>query len=277
MSYPPWLTARWLAAFGAERAHAIARAQNTRPGLHGWADPARGGTEAAVRALADEGVVATPTAHGFRVDEGAPRVTASRPFREGWMLIQDETAASVVPFLDVQRGDRVLEVGAAPGTKTVQLAGAVGEAGCVLAVDRSRRRLERVRENLVRFGLESRVELVAASGEHLAVPAAGGFDRLLVDAPCSNTGVLARRPDARWRLEPDDVTNLAAIQRGLLRAGLEALRPGGRAVYATCSIEAAENEGVATAVGDLATVDTDVLTLPDGLRDGGYKARLVKE
>mgnify|MGYP000570823310 CR=1 FL=1 len=69
---------------------------------------------AAVRALAAEGVAATPTAHGFRMDEGAPRVTASRPFREGWMLIQDETAASVVPFLNVQPGDRVLEVGAAP-------------------------------------------------------------------------------------------------------------------------------------------------------------------
>lgn len=273
-AYPPWLAARWLTALGPERARAVAVAQNTRPGLHCWADPVRGGGEGAARVLAEEGVRTSLTPYGLRVEEGAARVTASRPFREGWLLIQDETAASVTPLLDVQPGDRVLEVGAAPGTKTVQLARAVGEHGRVVAVDRSPRRLKRVRENLLRFGLESRVDLVAAAGERLPATVCGGFDRLLVDAPCSNTGVLARRPEARWRMTPEDVVALASIQRALLQAGLEALRSGGRAVYATCSIEPEENAGVTGAAG--AEVETEALTLPDGVRDGGYKARLTK-
>ncbi|MBN2492679.1 MAG: methyltransferase domain-containing protein [Planctomycetes bacterium] len=277
LSWPVWLLERWIAAFGEDRTRWLATDQNRRPELHCWIDPARGDAQAVRAALAADGIVAEPTPHGLRIREGAARLFRSRPFRSGRLLVQDETAASVVPWLGVQRGDRVLELGAAPGTKTVQLARAVGDEGRVVAVDRSLRRLARVRENLSRFDLLDRADIVAADGAALGPAWAERFDRVLVDAPCSNTGVLARRQEARWRLRAADILALARIQRELLGAGLAALRRGGVLVYATCSIEAEENSAAVGSVPPGFRLAAEELVLPDAFRDGGYKARLVRE
>jgi len=276
-SLPEWLLERWVAQHGEKRLIELAEAQNRRPGLHCWVDPAAGDPAAVRAALASDGIFSEPTAVGFRVTRGSGRVVGSVPFREGKILIQDETAATVVPFLEPEPGDRILEIGAAPGTKTVQLARAVGGRGRIVAVDRSPRRLRLLLENARRFGLEPRVDVVAADATTLPDRWRGAFDRVLIDAPCSNTGVLARRPEARWRLEPADISRLAEVQQEMLRSGLQALRSGGgRLVYSTCSIESEENGSVTRSARDRAQVEAEELTLPDGRRDGGYKARLRK-
>jgi 16S rRNA (cytosine967-C5)-methyltransferase len=278
-SLPVWLVEQWIEVFGENRARELVAVQNSRPGMHCWVDPGAGERAALRAALRDDGIVTVETLHGFRVVEGAARVVTSRPFEAGQLLIQDETASAVVPFLEARSGDLVLELGAAPGGKTVPLARAVGRSGRVVAVDRSWTRMRRLGENLARFDLVDRVDAVVLDGAALPEGLLGRFDRVLVDAPCSNTGVLARRHEARWRLHDGAaVTSLVRLQRALLKAGLSALQAGGSLVYATCSIQPEENrEVVDGAIGDTVSLVAEELSLPDGIRDGGYRARLVKQ
>lgn len=156
-----------------------------------------------------------------------------------------------VEMLGVQAGECVLDLCAAPGGKSVALAERLGGAGRLVAVDKSRR-LARLRENVARFpqGLvEVREGDVLAVGREWAAEVAGEalFDAVLLDAPCSNTGVLRRRVDAKWRLSEESVLEAAALQLALLRAASACVRSGGRLVYSTCSVEEEENAGVVSA------------------------------
>ena len=277
-SMPEWIVARWIESHGRDAAMRLIDVQNSRPGIHCWVDPAAGEIEAVQTEFLCEGIGAVTTPFGLRTTRGASKIIASRAFRTGKVLIQDETSASVVPFLGVQKGDRVLEVGAAPGGKTVALARAVGSEGRVVALDRSRSRLELLSENLERFRLLDRVDTVVGDGTRLPGDFRGTCDRVLLDVPCSNTGVLARRPEARWRLTPGAIQSLAAIQKAMLAEGLNALRPGtGLLVYSTCSIEREENQAVLASGRARGVVDAEELVFPDDNRDGGYKARLRKK
>jgi len=276
-SLPEWIVARWIRNHGEKTAETLVNVQNFRPAMHCWIDPRRGGREALQAELQEEGIETEPTPYGLRVLHGAARVTTSRSFLSGKILIQDETPSAVVPFLEVSPGDRVLEVGAAPGGKTVALARAVGSNGRVVALDRSERRLELLRKNLDRLGLQGRVELVVGDGTRLPEGFSSSFDRVLLDVPCSNTGVLARRVDVRWRLKSEDISSLSDIQRSMLAEGLRTLRPSlGRLVYSTCSIEREENQEVVASEQEWKVLEEEE-TLPNGYRDGGYKARLQRK
>jgi len=277
-SMPEWIVARWIEAHGREEALKLVAAQNSRPKMHCWIDPVAGEIEAVQAELLGEGIEGEATPVGLRITRGASKVFNSLAFRAGKFLIQDETSASVVPYLGVHEGDRVLEVGAAPGGKTIALARAVGREGRVVALDRSKKRLELLGENLNRFGLLDRVEAVVGDGTRLPADFHGAFDRILLDVPCSNTGVLSRRPEARWRLTPGAIVSLAEIQRAMLAQGLKALHPGtGLLVYSTCSIEPEENRAVSASGRERGEVEAEELVLPDENRDGGYKARLRKK
>jgi 16S rRNA (cytosine967-C5)-methyltransferase len=163
-------------------------------------------------------------------------------FDEGWFAVQDESAIAAAALLDPQPGDRILDLCAAPGGKTTHLAALMNNAGKILSTDVDRNRLQRVEESCRRMGVaivETRVlprDAVDLSGEM--------FDRILLDVPCSNTGVLGKRPEVRWRLRSEDLVELAALQSRLLRSASEHLVPGGRLVYSTCSIEPEENRKV---------------------------------
>ena len=144
---------------------------------------------------------------------------------------QDIGAQSIVPLLEIEPGMTVLDLCAAPGNKTAQ---AIAAGGRVTATDRYQRRLAEVPEQA------SRVVLDAAK----PLPFSGLFDRILIDAPCSGTGTLARNPEIKWRLEPSDLAVFQARQRKMIERALPHLRPGGRLVYATCTLEQEENEAV---------------------------------
>jgi 16S rRNA (cytosine967-C5)-methyltransferase len=151
----------------------------------------------------------------------------------------------------------------------------MGNSGAIVAVDVTDDKLRRVRENVERLGIGI-VTCALADGEAFAAQAGPRFDAVLVDAPCTNTGVLGRRVEARWRLNDAAMAELTTRQRGLLRAGMRAVRPGGRLVYSTCSLEPEENGGLVAAClsGSDFLLEDERLIMPWAEGDGAYMARL---
>lgn len=163
-------------------------------------------------------------------------------FQQGWFSVQDESAMSAVDLLSPVAGESILDLCAAPGGKTCHLAERMQNTGSIIACDISEERLQDVRSSADRLGLTNiATQLIGADGSD--VPA-GPFDAALVDVPCSNTGVLGKRPEARWRLSPESFAELIPLQRRLLRQAVDCVRPGGRIVYSTCSIDREENDAV---------------------------------
>ena len=182
----------------------------------------------------------------------------------------------VASALAPQPGWRVLDLCAAPGGKTTHLAELMDNRGSITACDIERRRLDTVTTLCQRLGVKG-VETVLL-GEH-DDPPAGPFDAALVDVPCSNTGVLGRRPEVRWRLRPHEFEHLIRLQTKLLIQAVERVKPGGAVVYSTCSIEPDENEGVVAAVRRAfpgLAVEAEHHARPGRPSDGGYWARLRK-
>jgi 16S rRNA (cytosine967-C5)-methyltransferase len=286
---PDWLAARWSAAYGPERARAIAEGHSRSASVditvktdsEGWAERLGG--------------IVLPT--------GSVRLVERTPIRdlpgydEGAWWVQDAAAALPARVLAPRVGERVADLCAAPGGKTAQLASAGAD---VLAVDRSAKRLRRLEENMRRLRLDVRVR--AADALELDEEP---FDAVLVDAPCSATGTIRRHPDVAWTKREEDVVKLADLQRRLLDKAATLVRPGGRLVYCTCSLEPEEGERQiedflarqspfrrdpirAGEVGELPEVPNalgDVRTLPCHLDylgpgrtglDGFYIARLVR-
>lgn len=157
-------------------------------------------------------------------------------YAEGEFYVQDPSTRHAPALLAVQPGERVLDACAAPGGKAILLAEAMGGEGRLLAIDKHEDRLPRLRENLERL----QQDWVEVACHDASVSLGESFDAILLDVPCSNTGVLARRPEARWRFNPNRLRSLTALQRSLLDVAWSQLVPGGRLVYSTCSIEAEE-------------------------------------
>ena len=217
LSTPAWLLERWTAQFGAETAQAIAHASLHPPGRFirvGAATPPEGAEPTDIPGCF---VLPGGDAGGFR--------------------FQDIGSQAVVPLLDLRPGQSFLDLCAAPGNKTAQaLDTPVRAIACDLHLSRARL--------LKPLGIPV-VTLDAAR----PLPFARGFDRILVDAPCSGTGTLARNPEIKWRLKPADIADLQQRQVAILKSALDRLAPGGRLVYSTCSLEREENEEVVGASG----------------------------
>jgi 16S rRNA (cytosine967-C5)-methyltransferase len=175
---------------------------------------------------------------------------------------QDIGAQSIVPFLGIEPGMTLLDLCAAPGNKTAQ---ALAAGARVVACDRYPRRLAEVPATALRVALD------AAS----TLPFAVQFDRILLDAPCTGTGTLARNPEIKWRLRPADIERLAALQRSMLAQALQHLKPGGRMVYSTCSLEPEENEAVVTALPAGFSVLSTHLRLPGRDPGDGFFAAVI--
>lgn len=207
-SHPEWLVRRWLGhGWPLERVEAICAADNIPPVV---------------------------TVAGVAVS-GDPRNVEG--LREGKVRVQDETAARVAPLLDPKPGETILDLCAAPGGKSAHLASLLGGTGLVVALDVSPERIRLVRDSCRAFAI---VRIVVGDGRR--PPLRPVFDGALADVPCSNTAVLGRRADARWRLTPKDFDKLRPLQDALLDAAASLLKPGGRLVYSTCSLEPDENE-----------------------------------
>ena len=197
------------------------------------------------RELEAEGVATSPCLYaesrGLTVESGQVKNTSA--YREGRVVIQDEASQLVAELVSPEPGQRVLDLCAAPGMKAGQIAQMLG-SGTLVACDRSAARLRTMGKLLPQWIPSAvRLSMVRLDAAH-ALPFGARFDRILLDAPCSGTGTLARNPEIKWRLNPEDITRLAQLQAMMLRNALPALANGGRLVYATCSLEPEENEGV---------------------------------
>ena len=177
--------------------------------------------------------------------------------RDGRATPEDQASQAVATLLGAQPGERILEVGAAPGGKTTAIAEAMRDEGLVVGVDRHGGRTQMIGEAARRLGLRAAVAIVA-DGTDLPFRDAS-FDRVLVDAPCSGLGVLRRRPEARWRLQPENIDELAKLQLTLMESAARLVRPGGRLVYSVCTLTVAEtiaiDEWARRALAEFAAVD----------------------
>lgn len=250
LSLPGWVAEAFLEQFGPEEAAALATALTELPPRTVRANPLRGPRDALLTELRER----FPNAEACRfaplgIQLGRRGDPGRDPaFLDGRCTVQDEAAQLVVELLAPELGERVLDVCAAPGAKATAIAERVGAAGHVLALDRHARRLGLLRRDTRRLGLPNvttQVRDASVSLEDLAHE--GGFDRALVDAPCSGLGVLRRNPDARWRVLPGDIPKLARAQRAILAQAASCVRPGGALVYSTCTVLRDENEAVVEA------------------------------
>ncbi|MEB3238985.1 MAG: 16S rRNA (cytosine(967)-C(5))-methyltransferase [Cyanobacteriota bacterium] len=242
-SWPDALLAHLWTELGAERCTALAVASNHIPAIDLRVNRLRSSREQVLAAFVAAGVEARPLddlpdaiALGPR-----PGPLARLPgFGEGHWSVQDRAAQRIAPLLQPRPGQRLLDVCAAPGGKATHLAELLGDNGSVVALDCAERRLERLEANAQRLGLGC-LRPVTGDGTRWHDP--DGFDGVLLDVPCSGLGTLARHPDARWGLSPASWGELLPLQAALLDQAARLLRPGGRLVYATCTLHPAENEG----------------------------------
>jgi len=202
------------------------------------------------RALAAEGVSAEPTPWsptGLRLSERVP-LGGLAVFRDGLVEVQDESSQIAALFADARPGMRVVDFCAGAGGKTLALAAGMANRGRLIACDVSARRLERAARRLRRAGVNNAERRILTTERDKWVKRhAGSFDRVFVDAPCLGTGTWRRNPDAKWRMTPDDLAELLTRQQQILRSAARLVRPGGRLVYATCSLLREENEEQAEA------------------------------
>ena len=230
-AHPEWLVARWVQHYGIANAEAICKYDQTVP-----ATSIRVDSDEVVGELEHEGISLAPGAlltSARIVTRGD--ITRASAFREGRVFIQDEASQLVAALVGI--GSRILDCCAAPGGKTAAIASRNPESE-IVAAELHPHRAELLR-NRVRA---ENVRVITADA--LDLPLHGGFNRVLADVPCSGTGTLARNPEIKWRLKPEDLKELHQKQAAILRAALQQLAPGGRAVYSTCSLEPEENEAV---------------------------------
>ena len=260
-AHPEWLVERWVNHFGVENAKAICRHDQRIPTTSIRIDSPEVEAE-----LQREGIELAPgeLLTSGRIIAGGD-VTHTRPYREGRVFIQDEASQLVAAL--VGKGSRFLDCCAAPGSKTAAI-GSRNPTAEIIAVELHPHRAELLRRRV----RAANVRVITADA--LNLPPQGSFDRVLADVPCSGTGTLARNPEIKWRLKPEDLNDLHAKQAAILRAALSQLTPGGRAVYSTCSLEPEENQSVVEEVpqGDPKFTLLDCRVELEALRRGGELA-----
>lgn len=263
-SHPTWMVERWLRRFGLEECVELLMCNNRRPTYSLRPNSQRGYDVHKLRTRLREAATAAAAVEGggtslelessevfpddfLRVKRGLQQAYRSGLLQDGKAVVQDESAGLVVALLDPQPGDRILDGCAAPGGKTFFTAARLHGQGSVLALDVSPRRLQALENQAERLGLGGLVSTRAVDFREFkesfwAVEGPQFFDRVLVDAPCSGLGVLAKRADLRWRRTAGEILELQHLQDELLAAAAPLVREGGHLVYSTCSIEPDENE-----------------------------------
>ncbi len=240
---PDWILPKFAAEFGNALAAEMAGLAAPPP-LDLRVNVLKATREQAVAALAREQLAATPTPYspwGLRL-AGRQSVTQGTAFRDGTVEIQDEGSQLIALLVDAQPGMRVLDYCAGAGGKTLAIAMTMQNKGHITACDVSAPRLEAAAKRLRRAGVHNAEAHLLAPGDKWAKRQAQKYDRVLIDAPCTGTGTWRRNPDARQRLTETDLTELTAKQAGILDEAQKMLKPGGRLIYATCSLLNDENQ-----------------------------------
>jgi 16S rRNA (cytosine967-C5)-methyltransferase len=312
-SHPQWLVEKWQKRFGEERTRQLLEWNNTPPKTFARVNTLKVDAAKLIEKWREEDVEYDFVRNPFLLDAGMeniafelkshPPLASLESFRNGWFYIQDPGTLLAPLELTPQPGETILDLCAAPGGKTTFIAQQIKNEGKIVACDISPERLKLVQENCLRLGVTCVEHLNLSQGplkdelRSMAVPSPlpsdgrgegqgevrvqGKFDRILIDAPCSNTGVLRRRVDLRWRVSPEEILRLQKTQLDLLKSAAPALKPGGILVYSTCSLEPEENSAVVkeflAAHPDFKLEsERELLPFADQL-DGAFVAKLQKQ
>jgi 16S rRNA (cytosine967-C5)-methyltransferase len=294
-SHPEWLVQRWAARWGQDQARRLLEWNNTPPDTFARANSLKLDPAQLLDQWRAEGVDYDFCRYDW-ADENLVFLLKSHPplpelpsFRNGSFYVQDPSTLLAVRALDPQPGETILDLCAAPGGKASFIAQCLRNTGRIVAADVSQGRVELLQQNVMRLGATT-VEpvLVEDDGRLQPIPPPlvtaplaalpAQFDRVLLDTPCSNTGVLRRRVELRWRIRPEEIARLGARQLDLLRLAAQRVRPGGTLVYSTCSLEPDENqllvaEFLRAPTSFVLEKERQLLPFVDGV-DGAYVARL---
>ncbi len=280
-SQPTWLFERWEKRWGREKAVSLLRWNNAPPPTFARLNTLRADPQSLQKTWQSEQVQFEPKSYPWAEGDLTyelkqhPPLRELRSFKEGWFYIQDPSTLLAPRLLDCRQGDSILDLCAAPGGKTTFLAQSVANQGQIIAEDIDESRLKLLTENCERLGVTC-VQSCLTSND--SAQSSQSFDRILLDAPCSNTGVLRRRVDLRWRIRAEEVERLRRIQLDLLRSAVRRLKAGGTLVYSTCSLDEVENQGV---IAEFLAAQSDcrleeereLLPFQDQV-DGAYVARI---
>ena len=254
-SIPDWLAALWRDAYGSETAGALMRRANEPLELALRANR--------LKATPDEvaaGVGGRVAEGDAVIVDGALDAHGHPLWHAGAYMPQSRSSQRVAPFLDPQPGERILDLGSAPGGKATHMAALMGDEGEIVAVERDADRADALRTTLDRMGATSVRIDVADAGEPRAD---GPFDRVLAAPPCSGLGTLQAKPDLRWRMTPERIRGLVSEQRRILATATGAVRPGGVVVWSTCTLNPAENEELVQG--------EQMILFPHETRSGGFQ------
>ena len=277
-SHPQWLVARWQQHFGAKNAEELCRWNNLPPPIYGRINRLKINREEFLQ------LYPTPRPVARNSDFVEFDVLPANALNQGHCYIQDPSTVIACQLLDPQPAEKILDACAAPGGKTGYIAQLMKNIGTIVACDRDGERLPILKDNMARLGVG-----IVQSLRHdwtrgrIPIPkeiaSVAPFDRILVDAPCSNTGVMRRRIDVRWRLRPGDLTRMPDEQFAITRSAISLLKPGGVLVYSTCSLETEENEQLVARVLDqfpqMRLTDQEFCLPFRDHFDGAFAARLV--
>jgi 16S rRNA (cytosine967-C5)-methyltransferase len=275
-SLPEWLISDWLGELGMESTRRICFASNRRPSIYLRANSLKTTVQELAQMLRAGDIETDIVPNDSMIRVRSPRMITELPgFADGLFIVQDITASRVVRMLNPRPDWRILDLCSAPGVKATQLAELTSDSAAITATDIDAQRLEKVKENAARLDIRSIKAVPCDEVQNLK------FDCIVLDVPCSNTGVLARRVEARHRLTADAIKKFVKIQSELLNTAVSMLRPNGIICYSTCSIQKEENNNL---IKHFLTdnsgfvLDTETLTLPSAQDfdcDGGYYAILT--
>lgn len=275
-SHPEYLIRRWIKIMGKAKAESLCQWNQETPQTHVRVNQLHEEAEARLAQL--PGLTPHATEEDFFLVDPVPR----EALKQGLCYVQDPSTSIAPKMLGALPGETVLDACAAPGGKAALLAQMMCGQGKLIACDSSPARLTRLRDNLTRLRVHN-AQVMQHDFLSEAAPPFGDllFDRILLDVPCSNTGVMRRRIDVRWRLTEPEFAELAKTQRAIVESALRYLKPGGSLVYSTCSIDPEENQQLVKAVladhPELEMLDSRLIFPPKDQMDGAYAARLMKK
>jgi 16S rRNA (cytosine967-C5)-methyltransferase len=278
-SHPEWLWRRWEKEWGSERAIRLLEWNNSPPAVFARVNTLKTNAAELLKIWSEEGVIGELVNVDWTAPEtlfrlaSYPSLSQMRSFIDGFFYVQDPSTLLAPALLGPRAGDSILDLCAAPGGKTTYIAQLMRNEGRIAAEDIEPGRLKMVEENAYRLGITC-ISTASITNQDAM------FDRVLIDAPCSNTGVMRRRVELRWRIRPEEIKRLALTQINLLHTAAKRVRVGGVLVYSTCSLERDENQAVVgkfLAEHNAFTLDHERQLMPMSDRvDGAYCSRLIR-
>lgn len=244
-SFPEYLVRAWLPEFGESLTRELLRALLDRPDFSVRVNTLKTGPEEVCRELSEAGITVRAGRYlpEALVLDGVSDISRVKAFTEGRILVQDESSMLAARILDPKPGEKVLDACAAPGGKTTHIAQLMKNQGHIAAWDIHEHKTDLIRENAERLGITI-IHTKKRDAAEYTGEAAGRYERVLVDAPCSGTGIIRRKPDIKWQRKPEDYDALVEIQRKILYNAGRYVIPGGTLVYSTCSLDVRENEHI---------------------------------